>query len=74
MKIVYHTKITVETIAKNGSERLGAKAKCKCRESMERNAFEMDVEMNGKTKKEAKDKLIAFLKSENNVLRTYTAK
>lgn len=54
---VEHTKIIVTAVAKNGSERLGANAVCDARV----NGLKSEVSMFGRSKIEAKEKLISFL-------------
>lgn len=58
METIYHSKIQVKTIAKNGSEKFGAVAECK---AWLDEKIKFDVTQNGKTKDEAKEKLIHFL-------------
>lgn len=59
---VYHTPITVETVAKNGSERFGAHAKCTYWQQYEgMEPMKITYEQYGKTKKEAVQKAKEFL-------------
>lgn len=59
--IVYHTPITITTIAKNGSERFGANASCKFSAGSPVGKF-MEINQFGKTKELAKAKLLEILK------------
>jgi hypothetical protein len=65
METVYHTKIEVSTIAKNGSERFGANAECKV--WSDSGSIKMVVSQHGKTKEEAEQKLISFLSVNGSV-------
>jgi len=59
METIFHTKIEVKTIAKNGSEKFGATAECKM--WTEGSSLKMEVSQHGKTKLEAEQKLLRFL-------------
>lgn len=60
-KIVYHTPIIVKTVAKNGSERLGATAVCNTWTFMEGQKVEFEYTQRGDTKADALEKINNFL-------------
>lgn len=60
-KIVYHTPIIVKTVAKNGSERLGATAVCNTWTFMKGQRVEFQITMQGDTKADAIEKINNFL-------------
>lgn len=57
---IYHTKITVKPLAKNGGSKFGYNAECKIGSDITK-VLKMDVVQFGKTEEEAKDKLLHFL-------------
>ena len=63
---IYFTPIEIETICKNGSERLGANALCYFSNDPEGRFFL--VSYHGATKAEAKTKLINFLSGNGTVI------
>lgn len=64
---LFHTEIKVKTIAKNGSERFGAKAECKF--WFEGEKIKIGITQWAKTKQEAKEKLLKLLENDGkNIL------
>lgn len=61
METFYYETIEIETICKNGSEKHGANAKTTTSLSKDGTALKMEVSQYGKTKEEAKQKLIDFI-------------
>lgn len=81
MEIIYHTYIEVSTIAKNGSEKFGATAKCKM--WYKGSSFKMDVSQHGATKKEGNKNCVKYGKEiviksrttrlhQNRIVRTWS--
>jgi|GEM_PF-1476599 len=65
MTILYYTTISLETICKNGSEKYGANA-CTTISDKPDGLF-MAVTQHGKTKIDARKKLVKFLKSDGKI-------
>lgn len=57
---IYYETIKIETICKNGSEKFGANAITNMSMDID-GSMKMEVSQFGKTKKEAKEKLLKFL-------------
>ena len=58
--MIYHTKITVKPLAKNGGSKFGYNAKCKIGTEITK-TLKMHVTQFGKTAEEAEEKLLRFI-------------